>query len=220
MKTISIEETCKELQKMQKAPRKVIDSTIRDFKKRAPSWIAQEVVKEYNIKKTEITPSKNNNETKPAGFIKAYGETIDSASITYSGRLLTPVHFSMTPKVPKQTYTLKAQIKKGEKKTLGKVKKLTKKQRKNIGRNFTRQGTRTSTKSPIMLMHTGNKQSGGTNYIPFQRKGKERNKLEVIKTVSVPQMIENKKVEEGIKNAINEKLGKRFNHYVEHYLGE
>ena len=41
----------KELGQMQKAPEKVIKRTIADFKRRAPSWIAQEVVKEYNIKK-------------------------------------------------------------------------------------------------------------------------------------------------------------------------
>lgn len=218
MKTIGINETCKELQRMQTASQKVISATIKDFKRRGPSWVVQEVVKEYNIKKAEITQAKKGGGGRKAGSIGASGETLESAAILYAGRVLTPVHFRMTPKVPKQAYTLKAEIKKGEKKTLGKVKKLTKQQRKNIGRNFTRQGTKNSAKSPVMLMYTGNKQSGGINYIPFQRKGKERNNLKAIKTVSVPQMIENKKVKEGIKAAINEKLGSRFDHYVEQYL--
>ena len=211
----------KELEKMQKAPKKVIDRTIKDFKQRAPSWVAQEVVKEYNIKKNEITPAGGRKKLK-AGETKVHtrGKTLATTALVYEGRLLTPVHFSMSPKAPKQSYTLKAQVLKGERKTLGKTKKLTKKQRKNIGRNFTHQSTRTSHESPIMLMPTGNKQEGGTDYIPFQRKGyrDERPKLHVIKTISMPQMVQNPKVDEGIYKAINEELGKRFNHYVDLYF--
>lgn len=216
------QQTIKELEKMQKAPKKVIDRTVKDFKQRGPSWVAQEVVKFYNIKKSDITPAKTGKASngKSAGSIKVEGETINSMSLIYRGRVLTPVRFSMTPKAPKASYTLKAQIMKGEKKTLGKVKKLTKKQRKNIGKNFTQQGTRSSNKSPIMLMHTGNKQEGGTNYIPFQRQSKDRNDLKAIKTISMPQMISNPKVEKEVYAAISDKLGKRFDHYTDQYMSK
>lgn len=207
----------KELEKMQKAPKKVIDQTIKDFKQRAPSWVAQEVVKEYNIKKNEITPTKGGGKVK-AGSTRVQGDTIAQTSIVYRGRVLTPVHFGMMPKTPRQSYTLKAQVLKGEKKIWGKTKKLTKKQRKNIGRNFTHQSTKTSSKSPIMLMYTGNKQADGINYIPFQRQSGRRNDVKPIKTVSMPQMVSNAKVAEGIYKAINEELGKRFNHYVDLYF--
>ena len=215
------QQTIKELEKMQKAPKKVIDRTVKDFKQRGPSWVAQEVVKFYNIKKSEITPAKTGKASKgSAGTIKAAGDTINSMTLVYRGRVLTPVRFSMTPKAPKASYTLKAQIKKGEKKTLGKVKKLTKKQRKNIGKNFTQQGTQNSNKSPVMLMHTGNKQEDGTNYIPFQRQSKDRNDIKAIKTISMPQMISNPKVEKEIYAAIGDKLGKRFDHYTEQYMNK
>lgn len=203
----------KELGQMQKAPEKVIKRTIADFKRRAPSWIAQEVVKEYNIKKSEITPVKDGSARGQAGSISTQGETLDSAALVYKGRVLTPIHFGMTPKAPKQSYTLKAQVIKGEKKTWGKVKKQTKKQRANIGRNFTHQSTRSSGRSPIMLMSTG-----GTNYIPFQRQSQNRKDLKAIKTLSMPQMVTNEKVEKNIADAINEKLGSRFDHYVEQYF--
>ena len=210
----------KELEQMQKASKKVVASTIKDFKQRAPSWVAQEVVKKYNIKKAEITPDKSGSYKDKAGSISAEGETIDSVALIYRGRTLTPVHFGMTPKAPPvgKGYTLKAQVKKGEKKTWGKVKKLTKKQRANIGRNFTHQGTQNSKSSPIMLMHTGNRKQGGVNYIPFQRQSQNRKDIKAIKTLSMPQMVSNQEVEKDIYKAISEKLGKRFDHYVDTYL--
>lgn len=210
----------KELEQMQKASKKVVASTIKDFKQRAPSWVAQEVVKKYNIKKADITPDKSGSYKDKAGSISAEGETIDSVALIYRGRTLTPVHFGMTPKSPPdgKGYTLKAQVKKGEKKTWGKVKKLTKKQRANIGRNFTHQGTQNSKSSPIMLMHTGNRKQGGVNYIPFQRQSQNRKDIKAIKTLSMPQMVSNQEVEKDIYKAISEKLGKRFDHYVDTYL--
>ena len=80
--------------------RKAVKATVRDIKARAPSWIAQEVTSVYNIKKGEITPSGKNSgkPKKMAGSVSVSGETIEELTITYSGRLLTPVHFGMTPK--------------------------------------------------------------------------------------------------------------------------
>ena len=89
--------------------------------------------------------------------------------------------------------------------TLGKVKKLTKKQRKQIGKNLRRQGTKSSDHSPIMLL--GN---GGGGSIPFQRKSTNRKDLEVIKTVSLPQMVSSDRTKDNIERAINEGLEKRL----------
>lgn len=56
-----------------------------------------------------------------AGSIQITGETIEELAITYKGRLLTPVHFGMTPKAPPRgkSYTLKASVLKGQKKVIG-----------------------------------------------------------------------------------------------------
>ena len=120
----------------------------------------------------------------------------------------------LEPKAPKPGggYTLKATIVKGQRSTLGQVKKLTKKQRAALAKNFTRSGTRQSDHSPIMLMPTG------TTYIPFQRKSVNRNDVEAIKTISLPQMVGSKRTEEGIQRAINEGLGKRLDHYMNRYM--
>ena len=103
--------------------RKAVKATVRDVKARAPSWIAQEVTSVYNIKKGEITPS-GKNSSKPkkmASSVSVSGETIEELTITYSGRLLTPVHFGMTPKTapPGKSYTLRMQVVKGQKKVIG-----------------------------------------------------------------------------------------------------
>lgn len=205
---VNLKEVLSELEKLSKDSETVIKRTISDISKRAPGWVASEVVQVYGIKKGEITP---NGKGKKAGNISTRGNTIASMQLVYRGRVLTPTHFGMTPKAPPaggRGYTLKATILKGNKATLGKVKKLTKKQRAALGLNFTRSGTKSSDHSPIMLMRTG-----GT-YIPFQRKSANRKDLEAIKTVSVPQMVSNEKTEPGISKTLNENIEKRFHHHL------
>ena len=199
---------------MQKAPRQVVKSITAEAKKRVPGWVAAEVTKEYGVKKGDITGQK-------IGRVTPQGNSIKEVRIVYTGRLLTPTHFNMSPKAPNPGggYTLKATIVKGERKTLGKVKKLTKKQLAALGKNFTRSGTQSSNRSPIMLMHTGNAQADGTNYIPFQRKSTDRKDVEAIKTISLPQMVASERTAEGIQRAINEGLGKRLEHYMNRYMG-
>lgn len=203
----ALEAVKKNLNNTKKNAEKVIKSTMSDIRSRAPGWVASEIVEVYGIKKSDITK-------KTAGTVKVTGERVYDAKIIYKGRVLTPTHFGMTPKKPgANSYTLKASILKGEKKTLGKVKKLTKKQRANLAKNFTRSGTQTSDKSPIMLMHTGNAKEGGTNYIPFQRVSKNRNDIKAIKTLSLPQMVSSERTAPQISKTINENVEKRFEHH-------
>ena len=198
---------------MQKAPRKVMASLTTEAKKRVPGWIAVEVAKEYGVKKGDISGQK-------IGKVTPIGSNLKEVRIVYTGRVLTPTHFGMSPKEPKPGggYTLKATIVKGQRATLGKVKKLTKKQRAAMAKNFTGTGSRQSTHSPIMLMHTGNTQEGGTDYIPFQRKSVDRNDIAAIKTISLPQMVSSKRTEEGIQQAIAEGIEKRMEHYMNRYM--
>ena len=198
----------KKLDEMQKAPKKVINRTLSDVRTRVPTWVAAEVSKAYGVKKAEINGQK-------LGKVKVEGNTLQTVKIKYTGRVLTPTHFGMTPKAPgTNAYTLKATIIKGQRSTLGKVKKLTKKQRAALGKNFTRSGTQNSDHSPIMLMSTGNKKVDGTNYIPFQRKSKQRNDVEAIKTLSLPQMVSSERTAPNITKAINDGLGKRLEHHM------
>ena len=197
----------KDLQKKKEEPQKALKKAFNDVKKRAPAWVAAEVSKHYGVKKAEITGQN-------IGKVKAEGDSIKTLKFVYSGRVLTPTHFGMTPKAPgSNAYTLKANIIKGQRSTLGKVKKLTKKQRAALGKNFTRSGSQTSYHSPIMLMNAG----GGT-YIPFQRKSTDRKNVEAIKTVSLPQMISGERASPDISASIRENVEKRVNHYLEKFM--
>jgi hypothetical protein len=199
----------KELNQMKGKSETVIKRTMSDIRTRVPGWVATEVVKVYNIKKSEITPSKGGSGGKSAGTAQVRGDTIDTAQIVYRGRLLTPVHFGMTPKAPRESYTLKASILKGGKAVIGHKKKLTKKQRQNIGRNFTRQGTRNSPESPYMLQS-----NGGSGYIPFQRRSQPGKMAYVMRTISMPQMVSSDRTKDNIERAINEGLEKRLAHHM------
>ena len=201
----------KELESLQDKSRLVLKRVMADVNDRVPGWVAREVVKVYGIKKGEITPGKKGTGKKLAGQIQLQGETVDTAQIVYTGRLLTPTHFNMTPKSPPdgKGYTLKAEILKGSKATMGKVKKLSKKQRAALAKNFTRSGSQSSPSSPIMLL--SNK---GGGYIPFQRVSQRRNDIEVIKTISVPQMVSSDRTRGQIRAAINEGLEKRLENHM------
>lgn len=126
------------------------------------------------------------------GGISFGGEVVDNIALIYKGRVLTPTHFGMKPETrPKgKSYKVTAKIKKGRKKVLS---------------------------SKAFLANAG--KSGGKQ-IPFQRTGESRLPIEAIKTVSVPQMIEdgNGNLKPKVDKAINENLEKRFNHYCKQLL--
>lgn len=204
----------KQIQKMQKAPKKVIDSTLKEVKSktRGQSWIAQGVAQRYNIKAKEITGQK-------IGKVAVKGDTLKTLHIEYGGRLLTPTHFGMTPKKPgKGTYTLKYKVRNSGDEFKQPVKKMTKKQRAALGKNFTRSGTHNSPQSPWMLQSAS---AGSGTFIPFQRRTQPGKMAFVQRAISLPQMItegKNGPMHPEVAQSFNENLEKRFNHYVSKYL--
>ena len=210
----TVEKLQQYLEKDKKNAEKVFKSLMGDIRKRAPGWIATEVANVYGVKKAEVSNG-------VLGTVKVKGNNAKDAAIIFAGRMLTPTHFGMTPKAPgANSYTLKASILKGQKKTLGKVKKLTKKQRAQLTKNLTRSGTRSSPKSPIMLMYTGNKKEDGVNYIPFQRVSKNRKEVHKITAISLPQMVSSKRTKPSISSTLDENIGKRLDHYMSRYMGK
>lgn len=199
----------KQLDGKKKGAEKVLKAVTADAKKRVPGWVATEVTKVYGIKKGDITGKK-------VGRVTIKGDNIKNLKFIYEGRLLTHTHFSMSPKAPKpnrEPYTLKASVIKGQRKTLGKVKKLTKKQGAALAANFSGSGQQTSMKSPIMLMR-----ANGGHYLPLQRKSANRNDIEVVKTLSLPQMISSERTKENIRKAINEGIQKRLEHHMKRFM--
>mgnify|MGYP000046273197 CR=1 FL=1 len=198
----------KALDKMKKAPATAVQRSLSDVRKRAPGWVASEIVNVYGVSKSEITGGK-------IGTTKVSGISIDKITIKYRGRRLTPVHFHMSPAAPKSgAYTLKSTIIKGNRATLGKVKKLTKKQKKNIGRNFHHEGTRNSPQSPWMLQTTGAKSADGVPYIPFQRRKQPGKPQYAMRTLSLPQMVSGERTNKNITEALQTNLDKRVSNHM------
>ena len=169
---------------------KAISRTISDCKQRGPAQVTKAVTSVYGIKASDVTDAGKDAKrgAKTVGRIKVEGVSIDNVHLIYKGRLLTPVHFSMTPKTRPDNgkkYKVKAAILKGQKKVLG---------------------------SGVFLASSG---SAGTTQIPFKREGKKRLPIEAIRTVSIPQMITNKNVEPVIKARMEELLLTRLKHNTE-----
>ena len=215
-----------ELNKMKEAPKRALAAAEADIRKRAPGWIASGVVDRYNLEggkragKTAILNGEVGNLEIKGSLLK------NDMEFHYSGRLLTPTHFGMNPTdkpKPWTPYTLKWKVLKASKGTTVKIKELRKKQKKNIGRNYTHQSTQNSPKSPWMLQYTGNKKEDGVNYIPFQRRGQSDPMKHVARTVSLPQMVTQGKdgpLRPEVATHFHENLEKRVMHNINRYMGK
>lgn len=175
--------------------KKALTATGSDMKKRVPGWAGTAVTEVYNIKKQEVTPTKTGKPKKKAGTIRVEGATVSSVEITYTGRTLTPTHFGMRPK----TLTKSAKGKRRRKKSPVTA-EIKKGQRKSLGSN----------------VFLGSNRGGG--YIPFKRSGRKAYPIESVKTVSLPQMIDNPNVRETLTEKINKGLEERLEHNIRRYL--
>lgn len=186
----TLAKTLDKLNGLNKNVDKAISRTISDCKQRAPAQITKAVTAVYGIKAKEVTEAGKaaKRGAKTVGSIKVKGVSMDNVQIVYKGRLLTPVHFSMTPKARPDNgkrYKVKAGIFKGAKKVLG---------------------------TSVFLAPSG---AAGTTQIPFKRATKKRLPIEAIRTVSVPQMITNERVAADISVKLDELLTTRLKHNTE-----
>lgn len=216
IKLTNLPQVVKQLQGIQRGGEEAIERTVKDFRGRAPAWVSRAVRKYYGIPAKEISPKTKKdveNKVKKAGQIYSRGKTLSTMAIVYYGRVLTPARFNMQPKLPNKTYSIKVTIQKGRRRRLGGKKALTKAQKTNIGRNFTHQGKRNRRKYPILLKYTGAKGEGKIPYIPMRLLPND--KWHVIRSVSLPQMVENKRVQEEIYKEVDANLSKRLEHHIE-----
>lgn len=180
---------------------------LSDVKKSGRAWVNKGIAAEYNISTSTVKSHTSSYRVK--------GGSLGEITLIFKGSRISPASFSMKPKRPKKEYDLVFSIPNGKEYTVGQVKKITKKQRANIGRNFTKQGSKSSKHSPIMLMGTGAKSSSKIQHIPFQRKGVGKGKLTAIKAPSVPQMIRggDGDLKKGVELSLDENIQKRFDHH-------
>lgn len=221
IKLTNLPQVVKQLQGIQKGGEEAIERTVKDFRGRAPAWVSRAVRKYYGIPAKEISPKTKKdveNKVKKAGQIYTRGKSLSTMAIVYYGRVLTPVRFGMQPKEPDKTYTIKTTIQKGRRRRLGGKKALTKAQKTNIGRNFTRQGKRNRRRYPILLQPTGAKKDDKITHIPMRLLPND--KWKPIKTLSLPQMVENERVERETNKQIEANLSKRLEHHIERCINK
>ncbi len=167
----------------------VFERTLKDMHSRAPGKVASAVTSVYGIKKAEIKHKKGSSKT-AAGNISTRGEELAAFELIYSGRVLTPLHFGMTPKVKpdKKKYKVKAKIKKAAK-------------------TFTAPAG-----GGVFLAPTG------STTIPWFRHSSDRLDISPIKTLSLPQMVDNETVREVIGTELSDLLDKRFNNHLKQHM--
>ena len=187
--TSDVKKTLNKIVKTVETSPVVFERTLKDMKSRAPGKVASAVTSVYGIKKKEINAKQGFSKT-AAGNISAKGNTVATFELIYSGRVLTPLHFGMTPKTKpeKKKYKVKAKIKKQAKEF----------------------------KAPagggVFLAPTG------STTIPWFRNSKDRLDIAPIKTLSLPQMVDNENVREVIGEELGELLDKRFHNHLNQHL--
>ncbi len=210
------------------AGRKAVSYTIKDIKSRAPGWVASETASVYNIKKTEIVPAKTEeSRNKKAVSVSISGNTLETVSIVYRGRNLTPIHFSMTPKIPSKQKIKKRRAIPGNQIKFGNtgvfygsspvgLVPIYKKYKISFE---VRKGNRriVQGKSNLQTPFLAPVKKGDSKYIVFQRKGKSRTDMYSFRTVSVPQMIGNSHVKSQIDKRIREETEKRLQHNLDRF---
>ena len=176
---------------------KAYNLMLSDVRSRLPAKITKAVTGVYSIKQSEVREAGESAQKtaqitkgKPIGSIR-----MDGLTMTYQGRRLTLAHFKLYPggKPTQKKYKVKATIFKG----------------KRVAING--KGT------PPFVAPTSRKDAGAT-WIAFTRLGKERLPIAPIRTVSIPQMMENETVA-GVINTEKDKLVlDRFKHHVDRLM--
>ena len=177
---------------------KAYDLMLSDVRSRLPAKITKAVTGVYSIKQSEVREegaiaqkTAQITKGKPIGSIR-----MDGLTMTYQGRRLTLVHFGLSPKkrpLRKKRYEVKATIFKGKDVTIN------------------GKGT------PPFVAPTSRKDAGAT-WIAFARLGKERLPIAPIRTVSIPQMMENETVAEVINTKKDKLVLDRFKHHLDRLM--
>lgn len=175
----------------------VFDRTLKDMVSRAPGKIASAVTWMYGIKKSEVKYKKDGPH-KSAGKISIAGQELSTVEFRYSGRLLTPLHFGMTPKQRpegKKKYKIKAKIKK-------RLKAFPSRPEKSVD-------------GGLFLAAAPTMQS---KQLPWYRYSKDPTDIRPLKTISLPQMVDNKLVKRQINKDVGELFHKRLDHHLAQYI--
>lgn len=203
----------KEIEATKKQSEEVIKKTVGDFKSRAQGWVSPAIVGVFNIKKSDIKKCYKGAKKGP-GTIKIKSVYLDNVQLFYKGRVLTPIHFGMKPGKPparrmKDTRLIPGQAIRSDN-PVGPVASVKPIAPYQVSVEVYK-GKRKTIKSKDNVFLGSN---GHGKYIPYYRKDENRESVEAIRSISIPQMITNKKVSADIQANIEEGLTKRLEHHV------
>ncbi|MVB11075.1 hypothetical protein CAFE_17770 [Caprobacter fermentans] len=170
----------------------------------------RQIPKVYGAPQKEIRDALNGKKRKVKTVMGASGT--GSVSVEVVGRPLTITRFRHTPTVPRKAakgkkrraYTAKAMI------------------FKNNGMLSVGPVMRQGKLKPVFLMPVKKNNDGGGRYLFAFRSGEKKNgreKLHVIRTLSVPQMVTNENVGPEIVNRVNQTVFKRLTHELDREFG-
>lgn len=193
----------KRLKKLKEGSETALKRTVSDFQSRAPGWVSKGVRQHYGVDQAGIKSASVRVRTTPSS-----GSVLSGVSINYKGRVLTLTHFNASPKtapsarqsrplrIPGQTVSAGSPV------------------------AMVRPPKRYSVKATIIKgqrVEMSQRSYVAGNGLPYQRRGDARLPVDVIKTVSVPQMISGK-AKNTIDELIKENMEKRFQHNVEQIM--
>lgn len=199
-------ELVKRLRKLENGGEVAIQRTVSDFKTRAPAWVSKGIREHYGVDTAAIKDAA----TRPKRgktSIKVAGVTVDGATLEYKGRLLTPVHFKMSPKKAPDDQQKKPVRIPGQAIADGSPVAMMKPPKKYKVKATIIKGKRVTMPANTFL------QTAKNATIPFQRTSEARYPIDAVRTLSVPQMIDGR-ARETIEQYISEGLTKRFEHHI------
>lgn len=200
-------EIVKKLHKLEHGGEVAIQRTITDFTTRAPAWVSKGIREHYGVDTAAIKDA----ERKPRRgktTIKVAGINVDGATLEYKGRTLTPVHFKMAPKQRPEAQQKNPIRVPGQAVGNGSPVAMIRPPKKYKVKATIIKGKRSTLPSGTFIA-AGN----GGSVLPFQKTSEERMPIQVVRTLSVPQMIDGR-ARQTIEETISEKLGERFQHHV------
>ena len=198
----------KRLQKLENGGKEAIKRTVSDFTSRGPGWVSKGIREHYGVDTAAIKDA----QTKPKRgktTIKVAGVSVDGASLEYKGRTLTPIHFKMSPKKPTDKQQKKPLRIPGQAIANGSPVAMVRPPKPYKVKATIIKGKRATLPAGTFIA-AGN---GGVN-LPYQRTGEGRMPIEVVRTLSVPQMIDGR-ARQTIEETISTKLGERFEHHIQ-----
>ena len=198
----------KKLQKLRDGGEVAIKRTVSDFTNRGPGWVSKGIREHYGVDTAAIKEAAQRPK-RGRTSIRVAGVSVDGASLEYKGRTLTPTHFKMSPKARPTAQQNKPLRIPGQLIGNGSPVAMVRPPKRYTVKATIIKGQRAAMSSDTFLT-AGN---GGV-VLPYQKSGDERKPIEVVRTLSVPQMIDGR-ARETIEQLIDTKLGERFNHHIE-----